>query len=54
MNEDAERQARLVDKLLVAVKLKEQETPILASTNGQLEFSQLLANTYTVIVRGEY
>jgi hypothetical protein len=41
-----------VEKLIIAVKIKEPEIPILSSTYN-LELDTLLSNTYTIIVRGK-
>lgn len=43
----------LVDKLIIAVKIKEPEAPILSSTY-HIESDTLLSNTYTIIVRGNW
>ena len=42
------------EKLIVAVKIKEQEKPILSSGQDCQEPSAFFANTYTVIIRGNY
>lgn len=39
--------------MIVAVKIKEQEIPILSSGEEHIEFNTLLASTYTVIIRGK-
>jgi hypothetical protein len=41
-----------LEKLIIAVKIKEPEAPILSSTYD-IELDTLLSNTYTVIVRGK-
>jgi hypothetical protein len=41
-----------IEKLIIAVKIKEPETPILSSTYN-LELDTLLSNTHTIIVRGK-
>lgn len=40
-----------IDKLIIAVKIKEPEAPIV-STTWTLESDTLLSNTYTIIIRG--
>ncbi|CAF4764913.1 unnamed protein product [Rotaria sp. Silwood1] len=41
------------EKLIIAVKIKEPETPILSSTYN-LQLDTLLSNTHTIIIRDEY
>ncbi|CAF5109362.1 unnamed protein product, partial [Rotaria sp. Silwood1] len=41
------------EKLIIAVKIKEPETPILSSTYN-LQQDTLLSNTHTIIIRDEY
>ena len=44
---------RSSEKLIVAIKLKETQTPILSSA-CDFESDTLLSNTYTVIIRGKF
>ena len=41
-----------IEKIIVAVKIKEVETPILSSTHD-LQWNTFLSNTHTIIVRGK-
>lgn len=41
-----------IEKLVIAVKIKEPEAPILSSTYS-IELDTVLSNTYTITVRGK-